>query len=187
MKLRLNHTAYIAKRISTALEKNQHINIVLSSEDLLKRIQEVLDYEIGKEELLDTKVESMIDNMSDDVVDEFEYMDVNYKQVFWMAKKKLAKEYEFILDVQDRYNHISHEVILELDADGVIDYNVSEIILKNIVYDAIIDFICIFKEIQEEITEKISHYKRKLIPGTEDYDLIYNRLYEESLVRKGLM
>jgi hypothetical protein len=35
--------------------------------------------------------------------------------------------------------------------------------------------------------EKIKNYKRKLIPGTEDYDLIFKRLYEEELIKKGLL
>ena len=35
--------------------------------------------------------------------------------------------------------------------------------------------------------EKIKNYQRKLIPGTDDYNDIFNRLYEEELVRRGLI
>jgi hypothetical protein len=35
--------------------------------------------------------------------------------------------------------------------------------------------------------DKIKNYKRKLIPGTEDYELIFKRLYEEELIKKGLL
>jgi hypothetical protein len=49
------------------------------------------------------------------------------------------------------------------------------------------DFMKVFVDIDKLVNERIDNYKRKLIPGTEDYSLIYNRLYEEVLVRKGLM
>jgi hypothetical protein len=35
--------------------------------------------------------------------------------------------------------------------------------------------------------EKIKGYKRKLIPGTDDYNDIFHRLYEEELLRRGLL
>ena len=34
---------------------------------------------------------------------------------------------------------------------------------------------------------KIKNYTRKLIYGTEDYDLVYHRLYEEELIKRGLL
>jgi len=44
-----------------------------------------------------------------------------------------------------------------------------------------------FEQIEDVVLEKISHYKRKLIPGTEEYDLIFERLYEEELRKRGMM
>ena len=38
-----------------------------------------------------------------------------------------------------------------------------------------------------ETITKLKNYKRKLIPGTEDYDLVYHRLYEEELIKRGLI
>ena len=49
------------------------------------------------------------------------------------------------------------------------------------------DFIKGFEKADGAVMDKLKNYKRKLIPGTEDYDLVYERLYEEELIKRGLM
>ena len=49
------------------------------------------------------------------------------------------------------------------------------------------DFIKGFDKADFEVMTKLKNYKRKLIPGTEDYDLVYHRLYEEELTKRGLI
>ena len=44
-----------------------------------------------------------------------------------------------------------------------------------------------FEEADDEVHVKIKSYKRRLIPGTEDYDLVFARLYEEELIKRGLL
>jgi hypothetical protein len=187
MKVRLTHAPYMARKIANDLFNNEHINMGLLKEEAIDKILDVLEVEISKEFDLEKKVNEMLDNVEDNVANEFEYIDVNYKQVFWMAKKKLAKEFDFILETQDRYLHISHKIINMFVDENLMDYNMSETVIKNIVFDSIMDFMQLFVDIEEDVNERISHYKRRLIPGTEDYDLVYQKLYEESLTRKGLM
>ena len=38
-----------------------------------------------------------------------------------------------------------------------------------------------------DFDDDLKNYKRKIIPGTEEYDLIYHRLYEEELTKRGLI
>jgi hypothetical protein len=49
------------------------------------------------------------------------------------------------------------------------------------------DFMKGFEIADSEVLAKLKNYKRKLIPGTEDYDLVYHRLYEEELTKRGLI
>ena len=44
-----------------------------------------------------------------------------------------------------------------------------------------------FEDADSDVLTKIKSYKRKLIPGTEDYDVVYHRLYEEELIKRGLI
>jgi hypothetical protein len=42
-------------------------------------------------------------------------------------------------------------------------------------------------EAREEVYKKIENYKRPLIPGTEEYELVFQRLYEQELRKRGLI
>ena len=48
-------------------------------------------------------------------------------------------------------------------------------------------YLASFESVEEIVAEKITHYKRKLMPGTTEYDLVFERLYEEELRKKGLL
>ncbi|NGP56457.1 DUF507 family protein, partial [Helicobacter pylori] len=44
-----------------------------------------------------------------------------------------------------------------------------------------------YESIENEVHEKIKHYKRKLPVGSDEYELVFERLYEEELRRKGFL
>ena len=63
----------------------------------------------------------------------------------------------------------------------------SENQVRGVIFKAIENYMKSFEQIEDSVLEKMSHYKRKLIPGTEEYDLIFERLYEEELRKRGMM
>ena len=71
--------------------------------------------------------------------------------------------------------------------EDFIHFEVSDNQVKNLIFNAVDAFMKGFDEADTLAYEKIKSYKRKLIPGTEDYDIIFNRLYEEELIKKGLL
>jgi hypothetical protein len=68
----------------------------------------------------------------------------------------------------------------------IISYKVSENKVKNIILGAIDSYIDTFNEIEDIAYERIQNYKRKLIPGSDDYEIVFSKLYEEELVRRGM-
>ena len=44
-----------------------------------------------------------------------------------------------------------------------------------------------YEKIEDEVIEKIEGYKRKLIPGTEEYELVFEKLYEEELRKQDML
>ena len=40
--------------------------------------------------------------------------------------------------------------------------------------------------IEDAVYEKIKSYKRKIIPGTDDYEILFEKLYREELTKRGL-
>ena len=99
----------------------------------------------------------------------------------------MAKEYDFVLSYEDRFNNIAHLVLEQSWKEGLIDYAVSENRVKNVIYTAIEQYLENFEGIEDIVAEQIDNYKRKLIPGSAEYDLVFEKLYEEELKRRGML
>lgn len=183
MKLKLHHTPYISRRVTKDLINCEHVEIRREKNSIEKEIERILDEDIEREHKLDEKVAEVLENQENEI----EYLNADYRQLFWMAKKRMANEFGVILSNEDRFSDIAHKVLDYLWEEDFIHYTCSDNKIKNIISDAIDEFIKGFDKADSVVHEKIKNYKRKLIPGTEDYDLVYNRLYEEELIRRGLM
>ena len=55
------------------------------------------------------------------------------------------------------------------------------------IFKAIDSFAKLHDNIQDEVLQIIKNYKRKLLAGTDEYELIYERLYDEELRKKGFL
>ena len=104
-----------------------------------------------------------------------------------MLKKKLAKEDEFILNKTDRLNDLAHTIIEELWDNELIDYDINDGKMKNIVYDSMNGFIKEKHQIEDVVYEKLRNYKKELVPGSEEWELVFTKLYEQELKKRGML
>jgi len=183
MKLSSAHAPYIANKIGIDLANASFVEIIRGIEPVIEKAKEVIEKDVKNERALEERVNELIEEKEDEI----EFMRADVRQLFWMIKKKLAPEYGVILNYEERYNDISHKILNELWEEDLIDYSVSENQVRGVIFKAIEDYMKSFEQIEDVVLEKISHYKRKLIPGTEEYDLIFERLYEEELRKRGMM
>jgi hypothetical protein len=103
-----------------------------------------------------------------------------------MIKKKLAPEFGVILNYEERYSDISHKILDELYEEDLIHFEVTENRIKNIIYNAITSFIAQSAEIDDAIMSKIRSYKKKYIPGTDEFDILYEKYYKEEMTKRGM-
>lgn len=183
MKIRLPHAPYIANKIAIDLLNSGVVTLQSGMEPVIKVAEDLIVEDIEKELALEERVAEILDDNEDDM----EFMQVDRRNMFWLIKKKLAKEYNVTLSYEDRYSELSHGILQMLWKDGLVEYSVSENRVKNIIYGAMEKYIQSFEDVEEIVADKISNYKRKLIPGTPEYDLVFERLYEEELRKKGLL
>lgn len=183
MKIRLPHAPYIANKIAIDLLNSGFVTLQSGLEPVVKVAQELIEEDINKEVALEERVGEILDDNEDDM----EFMQVDRRNMFWLIKKKLAKEYEVVLSYEDRYSELSHKILETLWKSSFMEYTVTEIRVKNVIYGAMEKYIESFESVEEIVAEKITHYKRKLMPGTTEYDLVFERLYEEELRKKGLL
>ena len=183
MRLRLPHAPYVANKIAIDLANSGFVTLTKGVEPVAKAAQEVLEEDLKKEKALEEHVKEIIEENEDEI----EYMLADPKQLFWLIKKKLAPEYGVILNFEDRFNHLAHKILDKLYEEDLIRYNVPENKVKNIIFNAIVGYIKTFEEIEDIVLERISHYKRKLIPGSEEFELVFQKMYEEELKKRGML
>lgn len=183
MKIRLPHAPYIANKIAIDILNCGFVTMLQGLEPIVKVAEDLIVADIKQETALEERVTEILDQNED----EMEFQRVDRRNMFWLIKKKLAREFGVILSYEDRYNDIAHKVLEICWKSGLIEYNVTENRVKNVVYNAIESYIANFQAIEDDVAEKISNYKRTLVPGSEEYDLIFEKLYEEELRRRGML
>jgi len=183
MKIRLPHAPYIASKIAIDILNSGFITLKGGIEPIVKIAQDFIIEDIEKEMALEERVAEILEDNESDM----EFMQVDRRNMFWLVKKKLAAEYKLILSYEERYSDISHKILEALWKADLIEYTVSENRVKNVIYTAMEKYFSNFEKVEDIVTEKINNYKRKLIPGSPEYDLVFERLYEEELRKKGLL
>lgn len=182
MKIRMPHAPYIANKIAVDLLNSGYATFTQGLEPVKACAQEIFEADLKKEEALESKVEELLD----DNEEEMEFNRIDRRNMFWMIKKKIAKEYDVILSYEDRYNNIAHEILDKLWQDDLVEYSVTENTMKNVILTALELYLASFEDIESIVIEKIKHMKRELIPGTDEYNVVFERLYREELQKKGM-
>lgn len=182
MKVSLTHVPHIATRIAVDLNRSGLVTMTHGLDRVAKEAEGILIANVKKEMALEEKVKEIV-NANEEQID---FYLADERQLFFMIKKKLAPEFGVILSYEERYSDIAHQILNELYEEDLIHYDVSENRIKNVIYDAITASIADSSEIESAVYEKIKSYKRHLIPGTDEYEILYEKLYQDELHRRGL-
>ncbi|HEG2427213.1 TPA: DUF507 family protein, partial [Campylobacter jejuni] len=154
MRIKLPHIPYIANKMMLDIANSSFVEIKDQLEKLKVCIIEVLEKDILNERKLDERVKELLEQQED----EMELMQVDRKNMFWLVKKKLAPEFNVILDSEDRHNHLAHQILEELVENDYINFIVSENRVKNLIFSSIESYLKIYEKLEDEVYEKISNY-----------------------------
>ncbi len=183
MRLKPQQTGYVASKVAIDLANAPFVKLLKGKDAVRQKVQELIDANLQQERALDERVREIIDEN----YDEIEFQHADERQLFFMIKKKLAPEYGVIMNYDDRYNDLSHKILDELYENYLIEYDVNENQVKNVIFKAFKDFSNAYEEIDDIVYNKIRNMEREVIPGSQDYELLYERLYEEELRRRGMI
>lgn len=183
MRLKLSHIHYIADKIALDLGNAGFVEILSSRGDIIKVASKYLEEDILKEVAIEEKARNFVDENIDDI----ESSGANEKQMFFLIKKRLADEEGFIISWDDRYSNLSHKIMDELIDTSIINFKVSEIMIKNIIFKSINTYAKEYKDIELKVLDRIKNYKKKLLVGTEEYELVFSKMYEEELRKQGFL
>ncbi len=176
---------FIARKIAYDLLNSGYVTFPKSIDVAIKEIEEiVLDDALWEREIED-KARKILSEQEEE--NEFLFYDVDRREIFKMLKKEIAKEEGLHLKKEDRIDELASYLIKELWDKEFIDYDVRDGKIKNIIFKSFRDFLNREKEARDAVYEKIEHYKRPLVPGSEEWELVFQRLYEQELRKRGLI
>lgn len=183
MRLKAKQTGYVAAKIGIDLANASFVSMPKGKEAVVQACKEVIDANLELERKLDAKVEEMLD----DNYDEIEIQQVKERELFFMIKKRLAPEFGVIMNYDDRYNDVSHTILDELYENYLLEYEVNENQVRNIIFKAFKAFSDAYDKMDDTVYKKIQNMKKEYIPGSVEYELIYERLYEDELRKRGML
>jgi len=182
MKVTLSHVPHLATKISIDLNKSGLVTMTSGLEKVAQEAELVIIESVKKEMALEVRVDEMIDDNEEQI----DFYLADERQLFFMIKKKLAEEYDVILNYEERFSDLSHKILDNLYEEDLIHYDVSENRIKNVIYDAMTGYIADTGELESAVIDTIDSYKRKVIPGTDEYEILFEKLYKEELIKRGM-
>lgn len=183
MRLKPQQTYYVASKIGIDLANAPFVTLPKGKEAVVETAKRIIDENLAQERALDEKVKKIIEEN----YDEIEFNQADERQLFFMIKKKMAPEYGIIMNYDDRYNDLAHRILDELYENYLAEYDVSDNQVKNIIFKSFKSFAKAYDEIDDIVYEKIKKMKREYIPGTPEYELVYDKLYREELAKRGFI
>ncbi len=183
MRIKPKQSRYIANKIAIDLINAPFVKLLKGKEAVVEAAKKIIDENLEREKELDAKVAEIIDEHYDDI----EMQQADERQLFFMIKKRLAPEFGIIMNYDDRYSDLSHKILDELYEEYLIDYDVSDNQVKNVIFKAFKSFIKAYEEIDDIVYEKIRRMKKDVLPGSSEYELLYERLFQEELLKRGML
>ena len=182
MKISLKTIPHISNKIAIELNKSGVVTMTKGLEAVAYEAQKILEEDVKKEIALEDKVNEICDD-NEEVI---EFMLADERQLFFMIKKKIAPEFGVILNYEERFSDIAHKILDELYEEDLIHFDVTENRIKNIIYNAMTGFLADASEIEDAVMDKIRSYKKKYIPGTDEFDILHEKLYHEEMMKRGM-
>jgi hypothetical protein len=185
MLIKETQVPYIANKIIIDMLNSGFVTFANGLEKAKKKVEEILLENVAAERELENEVKDIIAEQEEE--NEYMFYDVDKKELFSMLKRKLAKEDDFILNKTDRLNNLAHIIVEELWDAELIDYEINDGKMKNIVFDSMDGFIKERKDIEDVVYDKLRNYKKELVPGSEEWELVFTKLYEQELRKRGML
>ncbi len=187
MRIKAQHIPYISNKIVLDIANSAFVDVKDTLEALNKAAAGVLSSDVERERRLDERVKEILDEQED----EMHFMQVDRKNMFWLVKKKLAPEFGVIFSSEDRHNQLAHLILQAFVEGDLINYAVSENRVKNLIFSAIDEYLKSYEKIEDIVFEKLEKMQenrtKKLVVGSEEYELLFEKLYQEELRKKGML
>jgi len=170
----------IVDRITQELTEKRYIeadDINKFRENIFKIIKEAIE----EEKELTREAEKLVEEHINKIDEEISFRDAVRK-----VKQVLAEKKGIHLDPEDRMNQVAHRIKKYIEEDDSIEIFEHPNKIRKKVFNILRDLVREEREIDREVRKRIRSYSRKIIEGTTEWNILYEKIYKEILRRKGL-
>jgi hypothetical protein len=182
MRLKINQSKFVAGKIAIDLIKAPFVRLLKGKDAVVEAANKIILENLKREKELDAKVAEIIEEHYDEIEEQL----ADDRQLFFMIKKRLAPEYDIIMNYEDRYSDLAHKILDELYEEYLIEYDVNDNQVKNVIFNAFREYAKAYEEIDDIVCEKIKNQSREIIPGTTEYEILYEKYLLEELKKRGM-
>jgi hypothetical protein len=86
---------------------------------------------------------------------------------------------------EDRISHIAHKIIDRLWSDDLADFP-DEARALNSVKESLSAYFALSGEIDQAVRQKLASYSQAKVPGSRDWEILYQKFYREELDKRKL-
>lgn len=87
---------------------------------------------------------------------------------------------------REKINHLTNLVVKDIEECEDVDFLVEPEDLRMNVLRAISNELIIDDEIEEEVRRILSTYSSRLVEGSRDWEILFNKHYEQEAKRRGI-
>ncbi len=87
---------------------------------------------------------------------------------------------------EEKINHLSHLILNKIQKDPGITCKESRKIILKFIKSTFIDAVKMEETVHARVKNKLSSYSRKIVEGSSEWDILYDKIYQEEMNKKGL-
>jgi len=160
----------------------QHVVEPENPEDFRQKVKEIILNAIKEEKEIEQEAEKLVEQHMHIVQSE----ELRYRTAVRKVKEKLAEERNIHLDPEERMNQVAHRIKKLIETDDSIEIFEHPNKIRRRIFEKLKQLVREEREIDREVRQRIKSYSKKIIEGTPEWKILYNRIYEDALKRRGL-
>ena len=86
---------------------------------------------------------------------------------------------------RDKVMHLSHLIVQTLDDKDLVTWLKDRNGLRMEIANTMLDELSVEEEVDKEVQRILRSYKRKIVEGSREWDVMYQKTFEEQMKKRG--
>jgi hypothetical protein len=86
---------------------------------------------------------------------------------------------------RDKVIHLSHLIVKALHDDELVTWLTDKNHLRTEIANIMLEDLSIEEDVEQEVRRILQSYKRKILEGSREWDVMYQKTFEEQMKKRG--